>query len=70
MKSINNKMDKVKGTIKESTGKVFDSEWLEMEGKIQKKRGEITEAAVEFGENVKEKAAAKVNNIIDKMDKK
>lgn len=70
MKSINNKFDKLAGTIKENTGKVLESEWMEMEGKLQRKKGEITESALEFGENIKEKASSKVNKILDKMDEK
>ncbi len=70
MKSINNKFDKLAGTIKENTGKALESEWMEMEGKLQRKKGEVTESAIEFGENLKEKASAKVNNILDKIDKK
>lgn len=70
MKSINNKLDKIAGTVKENTGKVLESEWMEMEGKLQRKKGEMTESAIEFGENMKEKASAKVNDILDKMDKK
>ncbi len=32
----NRKLDKVKGTIKEGTGKIIGSEQLELEGKLQK----------------------------------
>lgn len=70
MKSVNNKLNEIKGTVKENTGKALKSEWMEMEGKIQRKKGEIAESAMEFGENMKEKASAKVNNFLDKIDKK
>jgi uncharacterized protein YjbJ (UPF0337 family) len=70
MANINNKLDKITGTIKEGTGKMIGSEQLELEGKLQKKRGEIAEAASEFGESLKEKASEKVNEFIDKLDKK
>ncbi|KAB1438670.1 CsbD family protein [Candidatus Galacturonibacter soehngenii] len=70
MKSINNKLDKLAGTIKENTGKALESEWMEMEGKLQRKKGEIADTALEFGENIKEKASSKVNDILDKIDKK
>lgn len=66
----NRKLDKVKGTIKEGTGKIIGSEQLELEGKLQKKRGELSEAALELGESLKEKASEKVNELIDKLDKK
>ncbi len=66
----NRKLDKVKGTIKEGTGKIIGSEQLELEGKLQKKRGELAEAASELGESLKEKASEKVNELIDKLDKK
>lgn len=66
----NRKLDKVKGTIKEGTGKIIGSEQLELEGKFQKKRGELSEAASELGESLKEKASEKVNELIDKLDKK
>ncbi len=66
----NRKLDKVKGTIKEGTGKIIGSEQLELEGKLQKKRGELSEAASELGESLKEKASEKVNDLIDKLDKK
>ncbi|WP_033167887.1 CsbD family protein [Clostridium sp. KNHs205] len=66
----NRKLDKVKGTIKEGTGKIIGSEQLELEGKLQKKRGELSEAASELGESLKEKASEKLNELIDKLDKK
>lgn len=70
MNNKNSKLDKVAGTIKESTGKIIGSEQLELEGKLQRKQGEITEDAIELGETLKEKAAEKVNEFIDKHDKK
>jgi uncharacterized protein YjbJ (UPF0337 family) len=70
MNNKNSKLDKVAGTIKESTGKIIGSEQLELEGKLQKKRGEIKEAAEELVEDLKEKASEIVNNHIDKHDKK
>jgi uncharacterized protein YjbJ (UPF0337 family) len=70
MNNKNSKLDKVAGTIKESTGKIIGSEQLELEGKLQKKRGEIKEAAEELVEDLKEKASEIVNNHIDKLDKK
>ena len=66
----NNKLNQVVGTIKENTGKVIGSEQLELEGKLQKKRGELSEAAKEFGDDLKEKASKKINDMIDKCDKK
>ncbi len=70
MKNNNGKLDKIKGTIKEGTGKIIGSEQLELEGKLQKKRGELSETASELGESLKEKASEKVNELIDKLDKK
>ena len=66
----NDKLDQIVGTIKENTGKVIGSEQLELEGKLQKKRGELSEAAKEFGDDLKEKASKKINDIIDQYDKK
>jgi uncharacterized protein YjbJ (UPF0337 family) len=66
----NNKLDKITGTIKEGTGKMLGSEQLELEGKLQRKRGEISEAASELGESLKEKASGKINEFIDKLDNK
>jgi uncharacterized protein YjbJ (UPF0337 family) len=70
MNNKNSKLDKVAGTIKESTGKIIGSEQLELEGKLQKKQGEIKEAVKELGEDLKEKASEKVNELIDKHDNK
>jgi uncharacterized protein YjbJ (UPF0337 family) len=70
MNNKHSKLDKVAGAIKESTGKIIGSEQLELEGKLQKKRGEIKEAAEELVEDLKEKASEIVNNHIDKHDKK
>lgn len=69
MNNKNSKLDKVAGAIKESTGKIIGSEQLELEGKLQKKRGEIKEATKELGEHLKEKASEKINKYIDKHDK-
>ena len=70
MNKKNSKIDKVVGTMKESTGKMIGSEQLELEGKLQKKRGEIKETIKELGEDLKEKASEKVNALIDAHDKK
>ncbi|MDF2872231.1 MAG: hypothetical protein K0R05_3806 [Anaerocolumna sp.] len=70
MKNNKSKLDKITGTIKEGTGKIIGSEQLELEGKLQKKRGELSEATSELGESLKEKASEKVNELIDKLDKK
>ncbi len=66
MKNANNKLDKLTGSIKEGAGQMLGSEQLELEGKLQKKRGELSEAASELGESLKEKAAEKANKFIDK----
>jgi uncharacterized protein YjbJ (UPF0337 family) len=70
MNNKNSKFDKVAGTIKENTGKIIGSEQLELEGKLQKKRGEMKEAAKELVDDLKEKVAEKVNKHIDEYDKK
>jgi uncharacterized protein YjbJ (UPF0337 family) len=70
MNNKNSKLDKVAGTIKENTGKIIGSEQLELEGKLQKKRGEMKEAAKELVDDLKEKVAEKVNKHIDEYDKK
>lgn len=70
MKYVNDKLDKVTGAIKEGAGQMIGSEQLELKGKLQKKRGELSGAASELGQSLKEKASGKVNEFIDKMDKK
>jgi uncharacterized protein YjbJ (UPF0337 family) len=70
MNNKNSKLDKVAGAIKESTGKIIGSEQLVLKGKLQKKRGEIKEAVKELGEDLKEKASEKLNDLIDKHDKR
>ncbi|WP_455716891.1 CsbD family protein [Anaerosporobacter sp.] len=68
MNNENGKLDKIAGTIKEATGKVINSEQLELEGKLQKIHGEMKETTKELKEDLKEKAAEKVNDFIDKKD--
>lgn len=70
MKNTNSNLDKISGTVKENAGKIIGSEQLELEGKLQRKRGELSEAACDLGESLKEKASETANKIIDKLDKK
>jgi uncharacterized protein YjbJ (UPF0337 family) len=47
--------DKVKGTIKETVGKVTGDKRTEAEGKLDKAKGEIKDAAHDVKEHVKDK---------------
>lgn len=46
--------DKVKGTIKETVGKVTGDRETEAEGKLDKAKGEVKDAAHEVKEHVKD----------------
>jgi uncharacterized protein YjbJ (UPF0337 family) len=71
---IEKKLEQAKGNVKETTGKIIGSEQLELEGKLKKLGGKLSEAGSEIGENIKEKTAGKVNDLLDdlqdKVDKK
>lgn len=47
--------DKVKGTIKETVGKATGDRRTEAEGKLDKAKGEIKDAAHDIKEHVEEK---------------
>ena len=65
MKNSNNKLnntkDKVAGEVKETTGQVTGNEELELKGKMQSSKADINKK----GEQIKESAAEKINNIVD-----
>jgi uncharacterized protein YjbJ (UPF0337 family) len=67
---MNNKLNEISGSIKENAGKAFNSQQLELEGKVQRKYGQISEEASKIGKGIKEKTLSKANEIIDKIDKK
>ena len=46
--------DKIKGTVKETVGKVTGDKQTEAEGKIDKAKGHIKDAAHEAAETVKD----------------
>lgn len=46
-------MDKVKGATKEAAGKVTGDEKLETEGKVDRAKGEVKDAAHDAKESVK-----------------
>lgn len=66
MKDLKNKKDKVVGEVKEAIGKATHNEELELKGKIQSSKADIKEKSAEIRSN----AADKVNDFIDKKDKK
>lgn len=60
---INNQINQMSGKVKETAGKMVHSDQLELKGKLQTMGSEISEK----GEEIKEKAANKANEIIDKI---
>ena len=58
---LNNTKDKVVGEVKETTGKATGNEELELKGKMQSSKADINKK----GEQIKESAAEKINNIVD-----
>lgn len=60
---INNQLNQWSGKTKETTGKMVHSDQMELKGKLQVMGSEISEK----GEEIKEKAANKANEIIDKI---
>ncbi|SHO51846.1 YtxH domain-containing protein [Anaerocolumna xylanovorans] len=60
---MNNQITHLSGKMKETAGKMVHSDQLELKGKIQTMGSEISEK----GEEIKEKAASKANEIIDKI---
>ena len=59
---LENAKDKIMGETKEAAGKVTGNEELELKGKIQSSKSDIKDKAHE----IKEGAAGKTNDIIDK----
>lgn len=66
--------DKVSGSIKEGAGKLMEDEQVELEGKLEKGKGEAREKLEETKDTVKEKfekgkekASSKINEAIDKV---
>lgn len=60
---ISNEVNHISGKVKEAAGKATHSEQLELKGKLQTMGSEVSEKA----EDLKEKAASKANEIIDKI---
>lgn len=67
---IEKKLDQVTGKIKETAGKLTDSERLELEGKVERLTAKLSEAASEEGKAIQEKIAEKANDLLDQLDKK
>lgn len=63
---IKHAKDKVVGEAKEMIGKITDNEELELKGKIQSSKSDLMGKTGEIKENI----AGKINNILDKKDKK
>ena len=57
-----NAKDKITGELKEKVGRATGNEELELKGKIQSAKPDLKDKAHE----IKEEAAGKINNIIDK----
>lgn len=61
--------DKLVGGVKESVGKVTGNEKLELKGKIQNKKGELEEKAIEMVDQVEKTTENIAKNINDAIDK-
>ncbi len=69
---LNNTKNKVVGELKEAAGKITGNEQLELKGKIQSKKADFNRKS-DVGNNfdkIKENIAGKINDSIDKQDKK
>ncbi len=71
---IKSTTEQVSGSIKEGVGKFLDDEKTELEGKLEKTKGEAGEKFEEIKDSLKEKfeegknaAAGKINEAIDKV---
>lgn len=62
---LENGKDKIIGRVKEVTGKMTDSEGLEMKGKLQSMKLDVGNKAEDMKEDILDKA----NHFIDKMNK-
>ncbi|KRO18083.1 CsbD family protein [Lacticaseibacillus saniviri] len=76
MADFDSMKDKVVGKVKEETGKLTNNEELEAKGKAEQLKGAAKEKVNdakkqvgEAGEDMKEKAAKKFNDTVDKADK-
>ena len=58
--------DRVKGKFNEAVGEVTDDEAQELKGKLQQKKADLRE---DF-EEAKDKVSEKINDILDRDDKK
>ena len=63
---LNNTKDKVVGEVKETIGKVTGNKELELKGKMQSLKSDISSK----GEKIKDSAAKKINKIIDENKSK
>ncbi|WP_283679980.1 CsbD family protein [Lentilactobacillus sp. Marseille-Q4993] len=62
--SLKNKAEQVKGKVKEGAGEATDDESMKLKGKVENLAGQAKDKA----EEVKDKAAEKVNDFMDKKD--
>ena len=76
MNDFNNKLDnakdKIEGTINETAGKITGNQQLELKGKLQNKKADlekITDIKHEVNK-AKENIAGKINDMMDKKNKK
>ncbi|CUX15099.1 CsbD family protein [Clostridium sp. C105KSO13] len=67
---LENKLDQIKGKLKETAGKLTDSETLELKGKVDNIAARLAETASNTGNEIKEKAASELNDLLDTLEKK
>jgi uncharacterized protein YjbJ (UPF0337 family) len=67
---LEKKLDQVKGKLKETAGKITDSETLELKGKVDRIAAKLSETASDTGEEVKQKVASELNDLLDTLEQK
>jgi uncharacterized protein YjbJ (UPF0337 family) len=71
-KNLDHAKNKLAGEVKEAAGKITGNEQLELKGKLQSAKADIKKNwdVGEKIENIKESIAGKINDNIDKKNKK
>lgn len=67
---LEQKLEQVKGKLKETAGKITDSETLELKGKVDRIAAKLSETASDTGKEVKQKAASELNDLLDALEQK
>jgi len=65
---MNDEVKKAEGKVKKVTGKVTGNEKLEAEGRIEEKTADVEGKVKDKVEDVKQTAAGKANEVMDKAD--